>query len=734
MSYNDEDQDAQNSAADDDKPVGPVQPLPVSNDDDKPVGPVQPLAPARPAPTPQTVPMASSHAATPVPFGTLAVSHPQSFAQQTGYRPAVKLPVTPEPGPITRTLQSLSQQAETTPDMPLGRRIAGGITRGVVNTLGFIPETVEAIAQGDNPGDAVRAVYDRTVAPQVNEYRIAKRESEQGNTSQSMGHSIAAAVPFAGPLAANISERAGTGDVAGATAEGLTYALAPKAIETMKGAPFEAPSTQELRSMPSTALDASRTALATATRTGSRVVNAGGRLVSQVTGTGRYADVMDRTIPGTDFTRRDVYDAARNNGVNLDLQQATGAAVPTAIKRATEDSMFSGGVYERNNQANVEAVNNWLSRFRTQMGFSEGEASREQVGNQAKAALIQHQQGLQNQAQGLFNELTQEVGNSQPDTSDINSLAKQIIKQNSDYYDNHPELLPQRAWNIVENLANGPKDAQFKPHGRMPAVDTSAWDGSAPKEAKPDTWSDLQKLRSDLMNEYRSNPAIVGTQAEGWMKQLVGAIDNTMTDSARTLTPQQAAKFRTANSIWEQMKQTYDNPTSPLYSAIRGTSGTQVASILSRLDPQYLRTIAGASPRTAQAIRQIVFESILDPKGTGVPDPRNITSRMKNVERLGAMFTPDELREMGLLGRVSDTVNQDLNRSGSGRNAVALGSVAAPISAISTGVATLNPPVIAGGVAMPLLQRVAAKRSVNPAVVERAIRRGSRSPSVVRHK
>jgi hypothetical protein len=48
---------------------------------------------------------------------------------------------------------------------------------------------------------------------------------------ESIGHSVAEAIPFIGPIAAHIAERAGTGDVGGATAEGATYFVAPKAAE-----------------------------------------------------------------------------------------------------------------------------------------------------------------------------------------------------------------------------------------------------------------------------------------------------------------------------------------------------------------------------------------------------------------------------------------------------------------------------------------------------------------------
>jgi hypothetical protein len=54
------------------------------------------------------------------------------------------------------------------------------------------------------------------VDPQIEQYHQAKEAEKAGNTSEMVGHSIAAAVPGAGPMAAAIGQRAGTGDIAGA--------------------------------------------------------------------------------------------------------------------------------------------------------------------------------------------------------------------------------------------------------------------------------------------------------------------------------------------------------------------------------------------------------------------------------------------------------------------------------------------------------------------------------------
>lgn len=71
--------------------------------------------------------------------------------------------------------------------------------------------------------------------PQVSEYDKAKQEAQTGNTSESMGHSIAAGVPLFGPLAAHLGEEGGQ-DPAKAIGEGLTYLAAPKVAGKVIGA------------------------------------------------------------------------------------------------------------------------------------------------------------------------------------------------------------------------------------------------------------------------------------------------------------------------------------------------------------------------------------------------------------------------------------------------------------------------------------------------------------------
>jgi hypothetical protein len=56
-----------------------------------------------------------------------------------------------------------------------------------------------------------------------------KQKAQTAKTpSESLGYSVAEALPIVGPWAASLGEQAGTGDIGGAAAKGVTQALAPK--------------------------------------------------------------------------------------------------------------------------------------------------------------------------------------------------------------------------------------------------------------------------------------------------------------------------------------------------------------------------------------------------------------------------------------------------------------------------------------------------------------------------
>lgn len=65
--------------------------------------------------------------------------------------------------------------------------------------------------------------------------RAGNKGEGYGHGYEALGHAVAGAVPLFGPMAAHIGERAGSGDIAGAAGEGLTYAMLPKVMEEAPG-------------------------------------------------------------------------------------------------------------------------------------------------------------------------------------------------------------------------------------------------------------------------------------------------------------------------------------------------------------------------------------------------------------------------------------------------------------------------------------------------------------------
>lgn len=257
-----------------------------------------------------------------------------------------------------------------------------------------------------------------------------------------------------------------------------------------------------------------------------------------------------------------------------------------------------------------------------------------------------------------------------------------------------------------------------------------AEDGSV---GSPDSWSNLHKLRSDLMNMYRS-PDIVGSNAEGWLKQLTGKVDESMTGAASGLSPADEAKFRAANKIYTDMKQTYDNPQHKLFSIIRAPDGLTVANSLADVTPHVSRSIWQAGedlgmPEIHQQLQRQTMERLLDPAGNGTPDLKNLPQRFSKAqkEKLGGVLTPDQVEDIDQLARTSKVVHADSNPSGTAKTiqpASEAGSMVAGAGSLATGLATGNVPAMVAG-AVPFVEagatRLAASKLTNPEFTEKVM-------------
>jgi hypothetical protein len=439
---------------------------------------------------------------------------------------------------------------------------------------------------------------------------------------------------------------------------------------------------------------------------------------------------LNKKIPALGVSPRELYETARDNGVNLDASQATGgkAIVPKMVKKVTEHSLIGSNAYEENAANNIEALQRWAED--THNAASPTAMSREDFGNAAQAALKAHQKGLMDKSGELFDKLTSDVGDTQPDASGVRETAQRIIDDNQAYYQNHPELLKGgagQAWSIAKDLAGGTKAAKPNVSAVLDAAGKPYEMLSTAKAA--DTWSDLQKLRSDLMTAYRS-PDIAGSRSEGWLKQLAAATDNAMTEGSAGLTPDQLQNFRDANDLFRQAKE-YDDLTSPFYHLVRSPDGLTTANSLAGLKPERVRQFNQAMAYTgndalnAQLQRQAV-NRLISPAG-GEYDLKGLATRLGRTpaEQLAGVLPDDQIKNLQDLARTSRVVYADSNPSGSGKVVQRVLEGSAALKGLGTAAAGLfhgSPEMVAAGlgagVAEPSLTAGLSKMMNSSRVVE----------------
>lgn len=507
----------------------------------------------------------------------------------------------------------------------------GGLVKGTAGL--FDPRQNEFEKQHpafNSPLAAAGGPLTRMVEPQIEQGERAVQDARAGNVPEAIGHGLAAVTPLVGPAAASVAEKAGTqvgeGDISGAAGTLVGNAAAAVAPEIVKA-------------VPRAAIDVTRGRL-------QEIINPSKTLHTPVS-------------PG-DLTPFQRFSAARRMGVNLDRAQATNATVPKMAKRITEQSLGGSGTFERNNAENVQAlhdhagnvldaadkasmpreafgnrVQRQLRAHRNSLADEPGIRSdveslknkldprnmtREEFGDSVREALEAHRKQIQDKEEQIYSDLDKRLGDKPPDLSEVQTRAQGVYDQNKRFYENHPETLSgvdARVWKIVSDLAR------------------------KGKEAPKDTWADLQRLRSHLLDLTRGNE-FMGTAATGWAKQLTGAVDQTMTSADKTpgLNAKDVQDFRQANSLHKSLKETYDNPQSPFYWTARD-EGMKAADRINGLSPENIRRLretlgaVGKQDLIGQQQRQMV-DRMTDPTGNGEVDLAALQKNWKNLQKESA--------------------------------------------------------------------------------------------------
>jgi hypothetical protein len=183
------------------------------------------------------------------------------------------------------------------------------------------------------------------------------------------------------------------------------------------------------------------------------------------------------------------------------------------------------------------------------------------------------------------------------------------------------------------------------------------------------SWSELHNLRSDLMDFYRNNPDIVKGRADSWIQRMVGKIDESMTSASAGLSPQDLTQFRAANAQWEGIKNTFDNPQSPYYQAVRTQFPSQVPKMLSAGTPELARSVRETLGNLEGPFQRQFVENLLNGKDGQTLDLPGLNARLRRIpqDHLETMLGVDGADSLRMLGKVAQKVTADANPSGTAK-------------------------------------------------------------------
>lgn len=434
---------------------------------------------------------------------------------------------------------------------------------------------------------------------------------------------------------------------------------------------------------------------------------------------GMFNKKMDIAAPNEPFTPRELFEGARDHGVNLDLADASGAGVPRTAKKYVSRSLGGANTFSNAQQGNVSALDRWGSDYLDKFSNYSGENAGARIQDSLKNDYAQRK----NAASTEFEDLDKRVGpNTIDGTGTIEADAVKIRDEMKPYYDRHPELVPKEAWKIINDLAERPTVASTKTvTGTGFGQPANKVQIQVPAKSNNFSWSELHQLRSDLMDIYRNNPDLVKSRADSWLQQMVKTIDDTMTGAASQLSPADKWQFRAANETWEGLKQTYDNPAHPLYHAVRAQQPSQVTNMLLNMKaPEFARQMRGVLGPEFGDLQRAAAERILGQDRTGAGyDFKSMPGRLKNYPPayINDLLGPQAARDLRMMSRTGMTVLSNENPSGTSAVMVPAAEAGSIVSGIGTGLTTGHPLAL-GAAAIPPTEYGMARAMNSPRVVE----------------
>lgn len=380
---------------------------------------------------------------------------------------------------------------------------------------------------------------------------------------------------------------------------------------------------------------------------------------------------LDEPMAGTEITPRQRYEAAKAQGVNLPVTQATNSPILRSLDKLNEGGLLGGPTREAANTRNVNALTAHtqgnLDAASVLDPESGGKAASDDLRghftdlqNDAHTELnrmspVQGAEGgqlLQPQLQAPFNALQERAGGllhemSPLDAEQGGARRQALLKERMDqmhadatqgYRDvseNYGDLPANNVGSIVQTAEDiGKKNSRFSE--QFPSLESKRMMGvvgDAAQLGSPSQMNylgapqigDLIRSRSALLDLTR-DPEIVKSSYGGDIQRLIAAHDQAIMDS---LPEKGQQSWREANAKWESMKNTFDNPSSPYFSAIR-TPNTSTLTRLPTRTPEAVRTEFEHTGNEGKGIiRRGTTEGLLGSTAKGGFDLGNFGSKLE---------------------------------------------------------------------------------------------------------
>jgi hypothetical protein len=500
------------------------------------------------------------------------------------------------------------------------------------------------------------------VDPQREMARRARAAAGEGQGAKAAFHSVAAAVPVAGPLAGEVYRRSEEGDVAGAVGEGagnVALALgAPRIARPMVRAGVGA--VRAVR-QPLSTLEASATRLLSTPRV--------------IRGLGGGAERMQtRPVGGpaaSSFSRGEVADYAASKGIDLLPGQATESRPLQGIQAVGERAIVGGEKLQTHLEGQQARLAGVVEEFKNQAAGRSTARGTEATGVNLKGQVAKAMEKLKADAHADFNAWLDSVGEVRVDVKPIAHKWAAKLKEMKDVLRSAPARHGKPIGEILEKGARLGKrapetivvDGQPVPVAELPEVIRQA---IALPKAAPFGMRTAQQLRSMFLEVSRDFSGNIPKRVNAIASELAKDLDVAMEQASLRVSPEAAETWRAANAKWKLLEQHFDSADSPLHQVMQETDPIRVPEkVLQRGEaggsPHGIRLLkehgVDLAPLRAEVIERIAQSNFRTSAGG---------NRLGGYSHgfLQELFEPGQLAELYKMGQVARVVRFEMNPSG----------------------------------------------------------------------